>query len=150
MASRQVVDDIRMPQAFLDLIVVVQVPFLSEGTRHRCQPGCVRTIHIGAREEAAYHRNHLAEISHNLEMALLILVSVRDDDLSSLLCEPVDQVASEEASAAKHSRRVAGNGGSTIAREERGSVCHLLLIAVGGASALAAAGLTFLLRMDPT
>lgn len=50
-----------------------------------------------------HHGNNLPEVAHQFEVSLLVLVSVRHDDLGSLLRETVDEVATKEASAPKDS-----------------------------------------------
>ncbi len=73
-SSSQVVNHIRVSNALLDLLVVPEIPL---------------------------HGHNLSKIAHHFQMPLLVLITVRNDDLRTLLCKSVDKVSSEETSAAE-------------------------------------------------
>lgn len=56
--------------------------------------------------------NNLAEVAHDLEVTLRVFITVRDNDLGSLLGKLGDEVATKETRAAKDGRDVTRDGGA--------------------------------------
>jgi hypothetical protein len=120
-SANQVVDDIRVPHAFFDLSVIAHIPFLRTAfsimvaaTVKDGQP-TMRTICPRSPMDSQ-RRVRVSRLAvslgiqvrtHHSEMSLLVLISVWKHDLRALLCELVDKVASQEASASEYGRYMA-------------------------------------------
>ena len=77
-ASDKVVHGVRMPQALFDLVGTANVPFLAQDL----------LVNRGKRDASGggtHHRHDLTEITHNLQMPLLVLFTVRNDNLGARL-----------------------------------------------------------------
>lgn len=80
--------------------------------------------------EVNLHGDNLSKITHDLQVAHIILIAVGDNNVSALASETVDQVTSKESSAAKNSDDVsvgrrastttgADNGASSLGRNDQ-------------------------------
>ena len=81
-ASNQVVYNVRVTHAFLDLCVIAKVPFLEPKIEHRSNK----------MKHYTYHRDDLTQVTHKFQVSLLIFISVWYNDLRPFLCKAVHKI----------------------------------------------------------
>lgn len=86
-ASDEVVDDVRVPKAFGDLMFIAEVPLLLDRATKtaRQRLSAHEPANNGDNGESTHQRDNLAKIAHDAQETRLVGKAVRHDDLGALL-----------------------------------------------------------------